>query len=858
MKRRNKNPGKKRADLRASSPPTTGNPSTLNPQPSTFPTWLWAALLALATILAYLPVWHAGYIFDDDQYVTANPALRSLAGLGQIWFQPSVSPQYYPVVFTSFWLEYHFWGLNPMGYHVGNVLLHALAALLLWRVLVRLRLPGAWLAAAIFALHPVMVESVAWVTERKNVLSAVFYFATALAYWRWREPLAGAEKSGPVARRWYFIALGLFLAALLSKTAVCSLPAALLLVVWWQQGRVQGREVWPLLPFFAAAAGLALLTARLEQTQVGAAGPEWAIGFPERCVIAGRALWFYAGKLFWPEQLTFIYPRWPVGGGSGWLWLYPAAAVALVGGLWRLRRQLGRGPLVATLFFGGTLLPTLGFTNFYFTHYSFVADHFQYLAAVSVIVLAVAGLTWAVRRLGTARVAASWLGGGALLATLGVLTWQQAGLYQTPEIFWQTIIDRNPACWLAQHNLSGTLLQQGRVAEAIGHLQTVLALQPDSAEAHNNLGQVLLQTGRVDEGMYYLQKALTLQPDFAEAHDNLGDALAQKGKLDAAVSEFQKALALKPDLAQAHNNLGQALAKQGKVDGAIREFQTAVQIKPDFAEAQNNLGNALLQKGQLDEAISQFQKTVFLNPENAKASYNLGNALLQKGRVDDALIYLQKALALQPDDADAHNNLGNALFQKGRLDEAIRQFQKALALRPDDTEAGYNLGNALLQKGQLDEAIRQFKKVVTAKPDFTYAYNNLAVALLQKGQVDEAIRQFQKVLTLQQDNMEAQQDLAHIAWAMATSPDASMRNGTKAVELARQTDQLSGGKSPEMAATLAAAYAETGQFTEAVAAAQRAMRLAAGQNNPAMTGALKIQLEMYQAGMAFRDPGPTP
>ena len=321
--------------------PATGGTAEWRP-----PARLLGWLLVLMTVVAYLPAFQAGFIWDDDQHVTENLTLRTFSGLGQIWGQTSATPQYYPLVHTSFWLEYHLWELNPMGYHVDNVLLHALAAVLLWRALVRLRAPGAWLAAGIFALHPVTVESVAWVTERKNVLSAVFYFAAALAWWRWDDPSAAGGRvpgGGTRPTGWYIIAFALFVAALLSKTVTCSLPAALLLVIWWKRGRLTAGDVLPLLPFFGVGAGLGLLTSWLERTHVGAAGPEWAFSFFDRCLIAGRALWFYAGELCWPVNLMFSYPRWEINAGVWWQWLYPAAALAVVAGLWGRRRRWAAG-----------------------------------------------------------------------------------------------------------------------------------------------------------------------------------------------------------------------------------------------------------------------------------------------------------------------------------------------------------------------------------------------------------------------------------------------------------------------------------------------------------------------------------
>jgi hypothetical protein len=279
--------------------------------------WILGGLLLLIILAAYQQVWHAGYIWDDDSYVTKNATLRDLHGLWRIWFEVAATPQYYPLVHTSFWIEHHLWGLNPLGYHLVNLVLHALGAILLWRGLLRLGIPGAWLAAAIFAVHPVEVESVAWITERKNVLSAVFYFAAALTYLRFETARDEKDQAG---QRWYlyFASLFLFVLALLSKTVACSLPAALLLVRWWKSGRIKWRDILALLPFFAFGLGLGLLTAWLEKHHVRAEGEEWALTFGQRFLIAGRALWFYASKLLWPANLIFIYPRWDVSAAFGW------------------------------------------------------------------------------------------------------------------------------------------------------------------------------------------------------------------------------------------------------------------------------------------------------------------------------------------------------------------------------------------------------------------------------------------------------------------------------------------------------------------------------------------------------------
>jgi Tfp pilus assembly protein PilF len=703
------------------------------------PAWRLAALLVFVTVLAYQPIWHAGFIWDDDKYVTENLTLRSLGGLAQIWFQPTAAPQYYPLVHTSFWLEYHLWGLNPLGYHLVNVLLHALAAILLWRGLARLQLPGAWLAAGIFALHPVAVESVAWVTERKNVLAAVLYFSAALAYWRWDEPLAASQSPNGKNRnspRWYILAFALFLAALLSKTVTCSLPAALLLVIWWKRGRVAGREVWPLLPFFVAGAGLGLLTSWLERTHVGAQGPEWAFSFWDRCLIAGRALWFYAGKWFWPANLTFIYPRWQISAGVWWQWMFPVAALALVAGLWQLRRRIGRGPLVAVLFFGGTLFPALGFTNIYPMRYSFVADHFQYLASVGLIALTVAGLEHLKRR-------RPWLESmvcAGLLLGLGTLTWQQAWMYQDAETLWQTTLRRNPDCWMAHINFGVVLENKGQTDAAIHQFQEAIRLKADDAEAHNNLGAVWDSNGQTDEAIAQFQEALRLEPGYAEAHYNFGVALDNQSQTDAAIRQFQEAVRLEPDYAEAHNNLGNALLKKGQTDAAIGQFQEALRLKPDNAIAHYNLGSALDNQGQTDEAIRQFQTAIRLKPNEVEAYNNLGNALLKKGQTAEAISQFLEAIRLKPDYANAHYNLGGVLYGKGQTDAAISQFLEAIRFMPDYADAHNNLGVALVKKGRIDEAISQFQEAIRLKPDYANAQGNLMQTLKLKGKSNAPVK----------------------------------------------------------------------------------------------------------------------
>ncbi len=637
--------------------------------------WIFGLFLVAATVVAYQPVWHAGFIWDDDCWTTNLSALfQDTSGLRLIWFQPTALQQYYPLSGTTFWLDYQLWKFWTTPYHVENVLLHALAALLFWRLLLRLQLPGAWLASAIFALHPVMVESVAWITERKNVLSLVFYLGALLAYGRYAQWVKRTGKTAPVPDSsrskhhpslFYGLALVLFLCALLAKTTTFSLPAAILLIGWWQRGQIRWRvDVLPTLPFFTLAFGLCAVTAWLEKYHVGAQGPDFALTFPQRCLIAGHTFWFYLGKLFWPANLCFVYPHWQPNPGSGWQWLFPVTAIGTLFTLWLARGRIGRGPVTALFFYVGTLFPVLGFMNAYGMRYSFVWDHWVYLSALGIIAL-VAALV--VRVAESLRKPAVVYGLAAIvLPVLALLTWRQSWMYADVETLWRTTIDRNPACWLGYNNLGVVLFNQGQTGEAISQFQEAIRLKPDFADAHNNLGAALARNGQIDEAISQYLEAIRLNPDYADAHNNFGIALFNQGQTGEAISQYQEAIRLNPDYADAHYNLGVVLLNQGQTNEAISQYQEAIRLKPDYADAHINLGITLLNQGQTDEAISQFQEALRLKPDFADARNNLGAALARNGQIDEAISQFQEAIRLKPDYADAHNNLAKALELKSK------------------------------------------------------------------------------------------------------------------------------------------------------------------------------------------------
>ncbi len=672
-----------------------------------------AAALLLAVLLTYQPAWNGGFVWNDGE-VLPGPELRSWHGLYRIWFDVLATEQYYPMSFSAFWVEHKLWGDTTVGYHLVNIFLHAVAALLVMLILRRLAVPGAYLAAAIFALHPVQVESVAWITELKNTLSGVFYLGTMLLYLRFDQ----TRKA-----RWYLAALGLFVLALLSKTATVMLPAVLPVIFWWQRGRLSWkRDLLPLAPLFLAAAMAAGVTVWVERRE-GAVGSEFALGPVERCLLAGRAIWFYLGKLFWPVDLTLIYPRWNVSRTVWRQYLFPAAALLLLAVSWSLRRRW-RGPLAALLFFAATLFPVLGFFNVYFFRYSFVADHFQYLASLGIITLFSAGVALLLNRREGWRKITVQIGCLALLTLLVALSWRQTRMFADSETLYRTTVERNPDCWLVHNNLGLTRASRGQVDEAIAHFRKALEIKPNDVESHTNLANALVRRGQVDEGIEHYRKALEIKPDYAEAHSNLGAALAGRGYVDEAIEHYRKALEIKPDNAEAHSNLGAALAGRGQVDEAIEHYRKALEIKPDFVEVHYNLGNALAGRGQVDEAIAHYRKALEIKPDYAEAHDNLGIALAGRGHFDEAVAQYRKALEIKPGYSEAHNNLAAALAGRGQFDEAIAHFRKALDIDPDYLSARCNLGLALAGCGRVAEAIAQYQKALA----LASARNNTALA----------------------------------------------------------------------------------------------------------------------------------
>ena len=573
--------------------------------------WFFCLLLAVVTMLAYHPAWHGGVLWDDDAHI-GGPELRTLDGLRRIWFVPRTTQQYYPLLHTSYWLQQKLWGDSITGYHIVNLLLHIGCVVLVLRIVRFLRIPGAELAATIFALHPVNVETVAWIAERKNTLSGVFTLAATLWYLRFDENRS---------RRSYALALGLFLLGLLSKTAIVTLPLALLVIFWWKRGAISWRhDVVPLIPFFFFSAAAGLMTRWVEYGNIGYRARMLDLSLLDRCLIAGRAFWFYLWKLLWPSNLMFVYPRWEISAAVPWQYIFPLAVLVLLGILWSLRRW-SRTPLAGVLVYMVLLLPSLGFANIYFFLYSFVADHWQYLACLGIITPCASGIVLLATRLKSGY---AWLEPGVTLVIGGVLfllTWQQSRMYNNAETLYRTTIAHNPGCWLAYDHLVDILYQANRIPEAMNLFKDELRIKP--AVAHYSLGNALLRKGRTSEAIDQFTEALRINPDYAEAHNNLGYALLVTGRTSAAIEQCKEALRIDPTYAHAHNNLGNALAQTGRASEAIDHYKQTLRMNPNSADAHSDLGAALAQMGRISEAIEELKAAVRINPNNIDARNNL-------------------------------------------------------------------------------------------------------------------------------------------------------------------------------------------------------------------------------------------
>jgi len=484
---------------------------------------LGAGVIVLITLLVYMPAMQAGFIWDDDAFLTENPLIKAHDGLYRFWFTTE-APDYFPLTSSSLWLEWRLWGMNATGYHVVNVVLHAVCAVLIWLVLTRLKVPGAWLAGLVFAVHPVNVESVAWITERKNTLPMVFYVLTMLLYLRFEDH----ER-----RRWYFLSLCSFLMALLSKTSVVMLPFVLLGCAWWQRGSIVRKDLVRSVPFFVLSGLMSVVTVWFQYNVAISKEIVRPEGFLSRLAGAGWAIWFYLYKAIIPYKLTFVYPRWQIDTSSVLSFVPALILVGCVVLFWWYRRDWGRVLLFGLGYYVVTLFPVLGFFNIYFMRYSLVADHWQYTSIIGIIALVVGVGVWFCQGWSNKRRRLATAAAVALVGLFGVLTWNQCHIYNDVERLWRDTISKNPKVWMAHNNLGRLLHKQGKLNEALVCYTKAVQINPDYAEAHHNLGLALRKAGNPEEAMAHYAKALQIKPNFTEARSGMELAVRQAHELKA-------------------------------------------------------------------------------------------------------------------------------------------------------------------------------------------------------------------------------------------------------------------------------------------------------------------------------------
>jgi tetratricopeptide (TPR) repeat protein len=561
-----------------------------------------AAAIVAVTLLAYLPVMlRGGFFWDDDSFLYANKLIRAPDGLRRLWFttQPT---DYFPLTSSVLWVEWRLWGNHPRGYHVVNVLLHAAAAVLAWRALLRLGVPGAWLAGLLFAVHPAAAASAAWITELKNTLPTALYLLALLAWLRFDDGGShhddttsrstslmamslsnGATKATPnsaIRNPHYLLSVGLFLLALLAKTSVVMLPAVLLLCAWWRRGKISLKDFARSLPFFALSFALGCVTIWFQHHKAIAVGeivrPE---GAASRIAAAGWIAWFYLYKILLPAGLCVIYPRWDVSGSSAAAFLPLALLIAGLAWLWTRRKSWGRAPLFAAAYFLISLLPVLGLVDTSFMENSLVADHLQYVAMIGVIAFAAGVLARLAKAKGAPALGEpfAWAAAAGCVLVLGGLTWTRAALYGDDRNMWRDNVARNPSAWLAWNNLGWACHRAGDDEEAVRDFSRAIALKPNFAQALNNRGGVYAILGRFDLALEDCNRAIALMPNVARVRLNRGNIYFETHRPSEAIADYDEAIRLNGNFAEAYANRAQAWLELKEYDKAwadVKMFRT--------------------------------------------------------------------------------------------------------------------------------------------------------------------------------------------------------------------------------------------------------------------------------------------
>lgn len=819
------------------SPATTSAPARSALEHS-FP----AILLFVAVVAAFWPAFSAGFILDDDVMVTDNPLMRG--PLGNFWF--TTKPiDFFPLTYTTLWLEWRHWGMNPIGYHVTNVLLHGLSCIILWRIFERLKFPGAWFAALLFAVHPVNVESVAWVAERKNVLAMFFFTITAWAFIRYTQT---------DQKRFYGLSLTAFVLSLLAKPAAAPWPVVAFALMWWtSRNAVTPSEKlvspWPLvakcfvrtLPFFLLTIVLSAATVWFQYNRaIGKV--DGHLHYPDlltRMTAAASIPWFYLGKALVPWGLTLAYPLWNVNPHALIYWLPAVAFLALFMVLWVYRERGAKPYLVGLAYFVLLISPVLGFFKMASHRYCFVADRWEYFALPAVTVLVAITL----KRFKFFNIAAV-----IIATTFACLSFAQAKVYRNHESLWRDALQKNPSSWLAANGLGFSLQAAGRLDDAIACYNRSLGINPDQAEAHCNIGDALLSQGKTILATEHFREAIRIDPTYATSHYNLACVLQQEGKIDEAVSEYREALRTHSDWAHAHYNLGTALQQQGKVDEAIAEFRLALKYDDHYAPAYNNLGCLLAMQGKHHEGIAQIQRALELVPNYPDSYFNIGTILLDEHKPVEAIPFLQKAVASTPGKVEARVNLGKAFLAVKQLQTAQEQFTDALALNPRHEGALYNMANCLRLAGQTNQAVERYEEVLAQNPKNAECHFQLATLLLSTDRKQAAIDHLREAARL---NPNWIQPINNLAWYLATDPNSTPADHAQAVHLAEHAVELSRGRNPVTLDTLGTAWARNQVFAKASDAARRAIEVATVSGQTNLVADIQKRLALYASGTAY-------
>jgi protein O-mannosyl-transferase len=649
--------------------------------------------LAVLALLAYARVWHAGFIWDDDAHLTRHACIVGPLGFKEIW--TTVEANYFPMVLTHFWVLHKIFGLQPLPYHVITVLLHIANGWLLWAVLRKLGVRGAWLGAALWTLHPVQAESVAWVSEFTNTQSGLFFLAAILAFLGWLDTTETDQRRRGIL---YGLVCVFSACAMLSKPSTAVLPAVLVLCWWWRKKPWTWRMIPVLAPLFAMSAAWSGWTIWEQKFHSGANGSEWHASLFERLVISGRDMWFYLGKLAWPQPLIFVYPRWEIRTEAVGIFLLIAAVLATVLLFW-MRNSRIRPVVFGLAFFGLGVLPVLGFFNVYYFRFSFVADHFQYLASMGPLALAGAGI--ATLAVNTRRTAV-FAGAGLLVATCVGLTWVRTLDFYNWVSLWTSTVQKNPVCWMAHNNFGVELIDTGAAGSDVAPIMHAGGKSPATREELNQLTHDPVIAANLAErpeyvriGLAHYATALGLNPDYAEAHYNLANELAKvPSGSTAAIEHYETALRINPNFAEAHENLANVLQNvSGRLPEALGHFRAALKTKPQMAAMHFNLANALVKiPDGVPEAITEYEAALRLAPQLAVAHMNLAIQLANfPNRMGEAIAHYQEAIRITPKDPAPHNNLGVAYYRAGDKAQAIAELEAALRLNPGYEEARRNL-----------------------------------------------------------------------------------------------------------------------------------------------------------------------